>query len=113
MLLVIARDEARLYGRKEEPKGRKMGVQLNIKDEETVRLARELAAELGESVTQAVRIALQERRARTTPPRRRATVDEIMAIVRGARGHLKPEFRDQELSLTHGDLLYNEDGSFK
>ncbi len=28
-----------------------MGVQLNIKDEETVRLARELAAELGESVT--------------------------------------------------------------
>lgn len=91
-----------------------MGVQLNIKDEETVRLARELAAELGESVTQAVRIALQERRARTAPPpQRRATVDEIMALVRGARRHLKPEFRDQELSLTHGDLLYNEDGSFK
>lgn len=89
-----------------------MGVQLNIKDEETVRLARELAAEMGESVTQAVRIALQERRARTTP-RRRATVDEIMAIVRGARAHFKPEFDDQELSLTHGDLLYNEDGSFK
>jgi antitoxin VapB len=90
-----------------------MGVQLNIKDEETVRLARELAAELGESVTQAVRIALQERRARTAPPRQRATVDEIMALVRGARRHVKPEFRDQELSLTHGDLLYNEDGSFK
>lgn len=90
-----------------------MGVQLNIKDEETVRLARELAAELGESVTEAVRTALRERRARIAPPRRRATVDEIMEIVRGAREHWKPEFRDQELSLTHGDLLYNEDGSFK
>ena len=90
-----------------------MGVQLNIKDEETVRLARELAAELGESVTQAVRIALQERRARTVPPRRRATVDEIMALVGGLQGHWKPEFRDQLLSVTHGDLLYNEDGSFK
>ncbi|MFA6112438.1 MAG: type II toxin-antitoxin system VapB family antitoxin [Sphingomonas sp.] len=90
-----------------------MGVQLNIKDEETVRLARELAAEMGESVTQAVRIALQERRARTVQPQRRATAEEILALVRGARAHLKPEFRDQELSLTHGDLLYNEDGSFK
>ncbi|WEK01945.1 MAG: type II toxin-antitoxin system VapB family antitoxin [Candidatus Sphingomonas phytovorans] len=90
-----------------------MGVQLNIKDEETVRLARELAAEMGESVTQAVRIALQERRARTATPRRRATVEEMMAVVRGLRDHWKPEFRDQELSLTHGDLLYNEDGSFK
>ena len=90
-----------------------MGVQLNIKDEETVRLARELAAEMGESVTQAVRIALQERRARTVQSRKRSTADEIMAIVRGAREHFKPEFRDQILSLTHGDLLYNEDGSFK
>ena len=34
-----------------------MGVQLNIKDEETVKLARELAAEMGESVTQAIRTA--------------------------------------------------------
>lgn len=90
-----------------------MGVQLNIKDEETVRLARELAAEMGESVTQAVRIALQERRARTAAPRPRANVEEMMAVVRGLREHWKPEFHAQELSLTHGDLLYNEDGSFK
>ena len=90
-----------------------MGVQLNIKDEETVRLARELAADMGESVTQAVRIALQERRARTAPPQRQANVEEMMGVVRGLRDHWKPEFRDQELSLTHGDLLYNEDGSFK
>ena len=36
-----------------------------------------------------------------------------MGVVRGLRDHWKPEFRDQELSLTHGDLLYNEDGSSK
>jgi antitoxin VapB len=90
-----------------------MGVQLNIKDEETVRLARELAAEMGETVTQAVRIALQERKARSVQPQRRATVDEMLALVRGMRAHFKPEFDGQELSLTHGDLLYNEDGSFK
>ncbi|CUS46337.1 MAG: type II toxin-antitoxin system VapB family antitoxin [Pseudomonadota bacterium] len=87
-----------------------MGVQLNIKDEETVRLARELAAEMGESVTLAVRIALQERRARTMQPKRRATVDELLEMARGLRGHWKPEFRDQELSTTHGALLYDEDG---
>jgi len=87
-----------------------MGVQLNIKDEETVRLARELAVEMGESVTQAVRIALQERKARSVQPRRKATVDEMLEMVRGLRGHWKPEFRDQELSITHGALLYDEDG---
>lgn len=87
-----------------------MGVQLNIKDEETVRLARELAAELGESVTQAVRVALQERRARTVQQQRRPTTDEIMAMTHRLREHWKPEFRDQQLSVTHGDLLYDENG---
>lgn len=87
-----------------------MGVQLNIKDEETVRLARELASEMGESVTQAVRIALQERRARTVPPQRRAAVEEMLEMVRGLRDHWKPEFDGQELSITHGALLYDEDG---
>lgn len=87
-----------------------MGVQLNIKDEETVRLARELAAEMGESVTQAVRIALQERKARSVQPQRRATVDEMLEMARGLRDHWKPEFADQELSITHGAMLYDEDG---
>lgn len=39
-------------------------VALNIKDRETERLAAEVAALAGESKTQAVKIALQERRAR-------------------------------------------------
>ena len=37
---------------------------LNIKDPETDRLARELAAATGESITQAARIAIEERLAR-------------------------------------------------
>jgi len=39
-------------------------VALNIKDAETDRLARELAAEAGESITMATRRALEERLAR-------------------------------------------------
>lgn len=41
-----------------------VGVQLNIKDAETAELARDLARELGKSVTLTVREALQEKRAR-------------------------------------------------
>jgi len=37
---------------------------LNIKDEEAVRLASEVAALTGESKTRAIKVALQERRAR-------------------------------------------------
>ena len=38
-----------------------MGVQLNIKDERTVDLARALAERLGQSVTQTIREALEEK----------------------------------------------------
>lgn len=37
-----------------------MGVQLNIKDPETVRLARELAGQTRRSVTETVRVALEK-----------------------------------------------------
>ncbi|MFO1037220.1 MAG: type II toxin-antitoxin system VapB family antitoxin [Geminicoccaceae bacterium] len=45
---------------------------LSIRDPETDRLARELAAATGETMTQAIRVALAERLART----RRAGADE-------------------------------------
>ena len=38
-----------------------MGVQLNIKDTETVELARELAKKLGKTVTETIREALEEK----------------------------------------------------
>lgn len=41
-----------------------MGVQLNIKDAETVELARDLARQLGKTVTDTVREALEEKRRR-------------------------------------------------
>lgn len=57
---------------------------LNIKDPETDRLARELAARTGKSITEAVKTALQDslkRQPATTPVR---LSDEIMEIGRRA-----------------------------
>jgi antitoxin VapB len=62
-----------------------MGGALNIKNAETVELARRLAAETGESVTEAVTQALRERLAAvsTRPDARRlkARVARIQALV--------------------------------
>ncbi|MCW3847533.1 type II toxin-antitoxin system VapB family antitoxin [Sphingomonas sp. LB-2] len=86
-----------------------MGAQLNIKDAETVRLARQLADATGQSVTAAIRAAL-ERELRENEKAKAERRQRVREIVKGSRELLKPEFRDQELSLTHGDLLYDEDG---
>ncbi|MET0310293.1 MAG: type II toxin-antitoxin system VapB family antitoxin, partial [Sphingomonas sp.] len=61
-----------------------MGTQLNIKDAETVRLARALAEELGGSVTAAVRLAIEEKLARQRDDleQRRA---RLARIVKGSR----------------------------
>lgn len=59
---------------------------LNIKDPETDRIARELAAATGESITVAARIALEERlqrvRARSVSNADRAIVREIIERAR-------------------------------
>jgi antitoxin VapB len=89
-----------------------MGVQLNIKDEDTVNLARRLAHKHGRSVTATVRAAL-EKLADDDAKAKRASVEEILAIGRRASRHWKPEYADMELSTQHGDLLYDEDGGFK
>lgn len=62
---------------------------LNIKDTVTDDLARQLAAETGESITMAIRIALEERLARIRA-RKRSNVgtDELVAII--ARGRARP-----------------------
>ena len=59
---------------------------IRIKDAETDRLARRLAALTGERITDAVRTALRERiereeRARGRP-QRKASVEEVLAIAR-------------------------------
>jgi antitoxin VapB len=62
-------------------------VAINIKDPETDRLARELAAATGESITEAARRAIEERLARVTArasaERKHADLGELIARGRG------------------------------
>ena len=80
---------------------------LNIKDPETERLVRELAAETGETVTTVVREAVRERLAR-----RRSTIkdapDVDWAMIRPAQEFLS----EGDPSVTSGSDkdLYDENG---
>jgi antitoxin VapB len=80
---------------------------LNIKNEETHRLARELARRNGETVTMAVTIALKERLERQEPPKRRSRIEAL----REFSEYCAPFFKDgpsgNELI---NDLYDNETG---
>ena len=83
---------------------------MNIKNEETHRLARELAEVTGESLTTAVTVAVRERLERE---RRRASsngddlAERLMEIGRRAA----PKFRAAGITFENYDeLLYDEDG---
>jgi antitoxin VapB len=76
---------------------------LNIKNEETHRLIRELADLTGESMTAAVTEAVRERLERI---RSDFQVEEILELAREIRDRLPPGALDVE----HGDLLYDERG---
>lgn len=86
-----------------------MGVQLNIKDAETVRLARQLADATGQPITKAIKAAI-ERELRENEKVKEERMRRLQDIVRGSRKLWKPEFDGEELSVTHGDYLYDEDG---
>jgi antitoxin VapB len=79
---------------------------LNIKDEETHRLARELAQLTGESQTTAVMIAIRERLDRLHAAGHPTLADRLLAIGRNTAPRLKEPFRSTE----HGELLYDEHG---
>lgn len=74
---------------------------LNIKDPETDRLARELAAETGESLTVAMRRAIEDR-LRTV---RRATpaADDLDEIIRRGRARQVLDDRPEADILGYGD----------
>ena len=76
---------------------------LNIKNPETHRLAKELAALTGESVTAAVTEAVRERLARK---RRDGIAERLMAIGRRTAPLMKAPWTSTNL----GDLLYDERG---
>lgn len=80
---------------------------LNIKNEETCRLARDLARLTGDTMTGAITLALRERL--TREERRRdldARVEELLAIGRRCAESLQPGPSATE----HGDLLYDDRG---
>lgn len=84
-------------------------MQLNIKDAETVRLARELASATGQPVTQVIKNAIQ-RELRILQEERESRLEEMRAIVKEARTHWKPEFDGEELSISYKDRLYDDRG---
>ena len=80
---------------------------LNIKNEETCRLARELANLTGETMTGAITIALEERLKREMHERSvEARVRELRAIGQRCAKLL----RDGPSAVEHGDFLYDERG---
>ena len=73
---------------------------LNIEDEETCRLADELARLTGETVTDAIAAAIRERL------EREKRVKELHAIGE----HCASLLRDGPSAVEHGDFLYDEHG---
>jgi antitoxin VapB len=76
---------------------------LNIKNEVTHRLAQELAAATGESLTTAVTEAVRERLVRV---KSKGMKDRIMKIAKECAPRWKEPFR----SVDHGELLYDKKG---
>jgi antitoxin VapB len=79
---------------------------LNIKSEETHRLARELARLTGESMTAAVTEAVRERLDRVRSRQAISLAERLLVIGKECAARLKEPFR----SADHGDLLYDERG---
>lgn len=75
---------------------------LNIKDSETDRLARELAAATGESITVAARRAIEERLARIRASRPTGRRDEIDSIIRRGRARPVLDRRSDDEILGYG-----------
>ena len=80
---------------------------LNIKNEETCRLARELAQLTGETMTGAITVALEERLRREQRQRQAdAVARDLQAIGQRCAKLLGPG----PSAADHGDLLYDERG---
>lgn len=80
---------------------------LNLKNGEAHRLASRLARITGESMTQAVTVALRERLARLDRKRHGLSLAaDIMAIGADCASRLSPRVR----KLDHGELLYGKNG---
>jgi antitoxin VapB len=80
---------------------------LSIKDRETDELARRLADETGETLTEAVRKALQERLEREQRSgRERELSERLIEIGRRCAAQMKEPFHSSD----HAELFYDETG---
>ncbi len=82
---------------------------LNIKNEETHRLARQLATLTGESMTAAITAAVREcleRVRHETDPDKASMAEVLLEIGRDCAPRLVEPYR----STAHGDLLYDDRG---
>ena len=80
---------------------------LNIKNEETCRLAGELARLTGETMTGAITVALRERLQRESRKRNvEVRIQELRAIAERCAKLLGPG----PSAVEHGDFLYDEKG---
>jgi len=84
---------------------KRLGVGLNIKNDEAHRLAQELAKLTGESMTLAVTPAIRQRLDRVRQERRGVTL-AVLAIGKDCAAHLKEPFR----SADPGATLYDQAG---
>jgi len=79
---------------------------INIKNEETQRLAKELAEATGESMTGAITEALRERLERKRDEQGNGIASRLLKIGKDCAAHLKEPYRSVDL----GELLYDEKG---
>jgi antitoxin VapB len=79
---------------------------LNIKDEKTHRMARELARLTGESLTAAVNQAVRERLERVRGSSRTSMAERLMEIGKDCASHLKEPYKSMDVD----ELLYDENG---
>jgi antitoxin VapB len=79
---------------------------LNIKNEKTHRLVRELAQATGESMTAAVDKAVRERLERVRRDKKGNLAERLLQIGRECAAHMKEPY----LSIDHGEMLYDEKG---
>ena len=80
---------------------------LNIKNDETCRLARELADLTGESMTGAVTVALRERLERE---KQRQDKDALLRDIRAIAERCAVKLGPGPSAVEHGDYLYDERG---
>ena len=79
---------------------------LNIKSEQTHRMAKELARLTGESMTEAVGEAVRERLERLRGDSNERLAERLLQIGRECAAHLKEPYK----TIDHGELLYDDKG---